>query len=195
MALCAVDLSFRGEVWGRISGCRCSRRAVLARRRATTRVPISLWPLLLASASPGLHLCLSLSQKLEHLGTALPPSQCDLQSPLARVPRYESYGKISGRAYSGKRRGIFLSRNITSGSRGFGRPKFWKKLAFQQDFCYHCPCDKNWLRDEQHFKACHCHLHPNNTGRLKKYAKLASFEHDGADFVGGVGLRQEPTHG
>jgi hypothetical protein len=24
MALGAVDLSFRGEVWGRISGCRCS---------------------------------------------------------------------------------------------------------------------------------------------------------------------------
>jgi len=37
VALSAVDLSFRGEVRGRVSGCRCSRRAVLARRRATTR--------------------------------------------------------------------------------------------------------------------------------------------------------------
>jgi len=27
MALGAVDLSFWGEVWGRILGCRCSRRA------------------------------------------------------------------------------------------------------------------------------------------------------------------------
>jgi hypothetical protein len=51
----------------------------------------------------------------------------------------------------GKRHGILLSRNRTSGCRGFGWPNFLMKLAFHQDFCYHFACEKNWLRDEDRF--------------------------------------------
>ena len=45
---------------------------------------------------------LGLSRKPEHLGTA-PPQVNVISNPLfARVPIYERYEKISGRAYSGK---------------------------------------------------------------------------------------------
>ena len=37
-------------------------------------------------------------------------------------------------------------------------------------------------------------FHPTNTRRLKDGTKV-SFEHDGSDFVGGVGLRQEQFPG
>jgi hypothetical protein len=62
---------------------------------------------------------------------------------------------------SGKRRGLLLSRNITSGCRGFGRPNFLMKLAFHQDFCYHFACEKKWLRDEDRFRAFPLAISPN----------------------------------
>jgi len=70
---------FRGEVWGRISGCRCSQRGRSARSGATNPRADFLMP-----AAPGVSTTrsrtsgLGLSQKPEHLGTAFPPSQYDL---------------------------------------------------------------------------------------------------------------------
>ena len=66
------------RAWGAYR-CRCSRRAVLARRRATAPCGDSLTPTCsVVSTAPSRTSGLGLRRKPEHLGTALPPSQYDL---------------------------------------------------------------------------------------------------------------------
>ena len=85
----AVDLSFRGEVWGRISGCRCPRREVLARRRGKTPVRISSCLLLLASAPPGLAPLPLDESETGRLGRdSMLPGQCD------RPENFRFFGRI-----------------------------------------------------------------------------------------------------
>ena len=107
---------FPGEVWGRISECRCSRRARSARRRATAPVPIPSCRCFRCQHRPVPHLWPWSESETGTLGrdSILPghydlpekffdfPGRFPIQALFARVPIYERYGKISGRAYSGK---------------------------------------------------------------------------------------------
>ena len=78
VALSAIDSSCRGEVCGHILACRCSRRARSARSRATSsRADSSILAASGVSTARARTRGRGLSRKPEHLGTALPPSQCD----------------------------------------------------------------------------------------------------------------------
>jgi hypothetical protein len=70
-------------------------------------------------------------------------------SPIRIISAFFAASTIS--ADVGKKRRLLLSRKINAGIRGLVKSKFWKKLALQQDFCYHCTFDKNWLRGEEFF--------------------------------------------
>lgn len=105
-ALRAVDLSFRGEVLGRISGFRCPRRAMSAKGKATALPTASS-----VSSSRSRPSGLCLDRKPEHLRTALPPSQCDLQFPLQGFRDTNHMERLA--------EGRIAARYILNGEKGF----------------------------------------------------------------------------
>lgn len=88
MALRAVDLPCLVEGLGRSSGCRCSRRARSARERAKVPRADFLMPAALS--------------RYDRPGNFSIFREDSQLSPICKCSIYERYGKISGRASSGK---------------------------------------------------------------------------------------------